>query len=104
MFGHFFISHAPSSALDEILHDPDTPLPWERRISLLSDVAMGMNYLHTLVPRVIHRDLKVERLRSALAFLLTSCAVRQRAGQQGLARCSDGFWPLGHQEWAHGPC
>lgn len=46
------------SALDEILHDPDTPLPWDRRVSLLIDVAHGMNYLHTLVPRVIHRDLK----------------------------------------------
>ena len=42
-------------ALDEILHDPDTPMPWERRVSLLQDVARGMNYLHTRVPRVIHR-------------------------------------------------
>ena len=44
-------------ALDEILHDADTELPWERRLSLLHDVALGMNYLHTRVPRVIHRDL-----------------------------------------------
>ncbi len=45
-------------ALDEILHDMDTPMPWARRVSLLCDVARGMNYLHTRVPRVIHRDLK----------------------------------------------
>lgn len=45
-------------ALDEILHDPDTPMPWARRVSLLADVARGMHYLHSLVPRVIHRDLK----------------------------------------------
>ena len=45
-------------ALDEILHDMDTPMPWSRRVTLLQDVARGMNYLHTRVPRVIHRDLK----------------------------------------------
>ena len=45
-------------ALDEILHDPDTPLPWERRLSLLRDVACGINYLHQRVPRVIHRDVR----------------------------------------------
>ena len=45
-------------ALDEILHDADTELPWARRMSLLHDVALGMNYLHSCVPRVIHRDLK----------------------------------------------
>jgi serine/threonine protein kinase len=33
-------------------------MPWARRVSLLMDVARGMNYLHTRVPRVIHRDLK----------------------------------------------
>ena len=33
-------------------------MPWARRVSLLMDIARGMNYLHTRVPRVIHRDLK----------------------------------------------
>jgi tRNA A-37 threonylcarbamoyl transferase component Bud32 len=33
-------------------------LSWRQRLKILMDVARGMNYLHTLPEKVIHRDLK----------------------------------------------
>ncbi|OCT69004.1 hypothetical protein XELAEV_18040312mg [Xenopus laevis] len=35
-----------------------TDVPWALRFQMLHQVALGMNYLHTLDPPIIHRDLK----------------------------------------------
>ncbi|XP_041429380.1 receptor-interacting serine/threonine-protein kinase 4 isoform X4 [Xenopus laevis] len=35
-----------------------TDVPWALRFQMLHQVALGMNYLHTLHPPIIHRDLK----------------------------------------------
>eukprot|EP00906_Rhabdomonas_costata_P035991 RCo050532 len=40
------------------LHNEEETLPWSLLIRWVRDIARGMNYLHTLCPPVIHRDLK----------------------------------------------
>jgi len=35
-----------------------TELPWDLRLSMARDIAMGIQVLHTNQPRVVHRDLK----------------------------------------------
>eukprot|EP01120_Amphizonella_sp_Union-15-10_P013284 TRINITY_DN6143_c0_g1_i1.p1 TRINITY_DN6143_c0_g1~~TRINITY_DN6143_c0_g1_i1.p1 ORF type:complete len:503 (-),score=74.96 TRINITY_DN6143_c0_g1_i1:23-1531(-) len=41
---------------------PTVPIPWEKRINILNDVAQGMNFLHGLKPVVLHRDLKSQNI------------------------------------------
>ncbi|XP_072029261.1 uncharacterized protein [Amphiura filiformis] len=35
---------------------------WARKVKMVQDIAFGMNYLHTLNPPIIHRDLKLENV------------------------------------------
>ena len=35
---------------------------WPRKVKMVEDIALGMNYLHTLDPPIIHRDLKLENV------------------------------------------
>eukprot|EP00667_Euglena_gracilis_P005324 EG_transcript_5354 len=44
--------------LYNILHDEDMDMSWKLRVRWARDIARGMNYLHTLSPPVVHRDLK----------------------------------------------
>jgi serine/threonine protein kinase len=37
-------------------------LDWGRRLGLALDAALGMHYLHSFTPAVIHRDLKSANL------------------------------------------
>ncbi|XP_072050275.1 probable serine/threonine-protein kinase DDB_G0282963 [Amphiura filiformis] len=41
---------------------------WARKIKMVEDIAFGMNYLHTLKPPIIHRDLKLENVFVGSAF------------------------------------
>lgn len=43
-----------------ILHDPKRVLPWQKRLKIALDTAIGMNYLHH--QGIIHRDLKSPNL------------------------------------------
>ena len=38
------------------------PLPWERRVEIALDGALGMAFLHKCDPPVIHRDLKTDNM------------------------------------------
>jgi len=44
--------------LYEFLRRKDTQINWEVRLSIADDVAKAMDFLHSLVPPVVHRDLK----------------------------------------------
>jgi serine/threonine protein kinase len=45
-------------SLKMLLMDHHQELPLFKRLSILIDVADGMQYLHNRVPPIIHRDLK----------------------------------------------
>jgi interleukin-1 receptor-associated kinase 4 len=56
----------PGGSLDERLacrvregHALSAPLPWQQRVQVAQEVAEALNYLHSLTPPAIHRDLKV---------------------------------------------
>jgi len=45
--------------LFNILHQQrNLIITWETRLKILLEIAIGMNFLHTNVPPIIHRDLK----------------------------------------------
>ncbi|KAK2632493.1 hypothetical protein EUGRSUZ_L01483 [Eucalyptus grandis] len=52
----------PRGSLYSIIHHPHCPIDEKRRIKMALDVARGMNYLHTSVPTIVHRDLKSPNL------------------------------------------
>ena len=35
---------------------------WPRRIQMLCDIAIGINYLHNLAPPIVHKDLKARNI------------------------------------------
>ena len=35
---------------------------WPRKVKMMLDIALGMNYLHTLDPPIVHRDLKLDNV------------------------------------------
>ena len=41
---------------------------WARKVKMVQDIAFGMNYLHTLTPPIIHRDLKLENVFVGAGF------------------------------------
>ncbi len=63
------LEYAPLGDLYKVLHDPDSVpddrFTWKLRTRIALDVALGIEYLHSLSPPVIHRD-----LRSPNVFLM----------------------------------
>jgi hypothetical protein len=43
-------------SLEDVLHNPERDLPWRTRVSIVLQVALGMEHLHKL--HMLHRDLK----------------------------------------------
>lgn len=52
----------PRGSLFRLLHRNTQRMDWRRRLSMIIDVARGMNYLHHRNPPIIHRDLKSSNL------------------------------------------
>jgi len=51
--------YCAGGTLFSILHQrKDLILTWELRLRILLEIAIGMNFLHTNNPPIIHRDLK----------------------------------------------
>lgn len=42
----------------DLIHNAPFRLKWPQRVKLCVDTAVGMNYLHSFTPQIIHRDLK----------------------------------------------
>ncbi len=60
-------------SLKDILRKVSTKLAWIQRLRMLRSAALGINYLHSLSPTIIHRDLKSSNLlvhSSSLTILL----------------------------------
>ncbi len=49
-------------SLKENLIDSSIKLPWQRRLQMLHQAALGISYLHSFDPCIIHRDLKTSNL------------------------------------------
>ncbi|KAL6047965.1 Serine/threonine protein kinase, catalytic domain containing protein, variant 2 [Balamuthia mandrillaris] len=49
-------------SLKDILRDKATQLPWNLRMKMARSIALGLHYLHSLEPIIIHRDLKSSNL------------------------------------------
>lgn len=45
-----------------LLGDMSTEIPWSQRIGWAHDVAKGIQYLHHLRPKIIHRDLRSDNV------------------------------------------
>uniref|UniRef100_A0A7S1ILY5 Protein kinase domain-containing protein n=1 Tax=Eutreptiella gymnastica TaxID=73025 RepID=A0A7S1ILY5_9EUGL len=59
--------------LYNLLHDDDMDMPWKLRMRWTRDIARGMNYLHTLEPAVVHRDLKSPNVLVNDYFMIKLC-------------------------------
>ena len=59
--GHYAIvmEYVEYGNLGHLLVDGDSAIKqWDCRIRMALEIAKGMNYLHSLQPQIIHRDLK----------------------------------------------
>lgn len=54
--------YLPRGSLFRLLHRPNCQLDERLRLKMALDVAEGMNYLHTSMPIIVHRDLKSPNL------------------------------------------
>jgi hypothetical protein len=70
-------------------------LPWQKRLKIARDAALGMAYLHSFKPPVIHRDLKTQNL-------LVDNAWRVKVADFGLSRVlqDDKMSRIGTPQWA----
>eukprot|EP01103_Thecamoeba_quadrilineata_P012839 TRINITY_DN3415_c0_g1_i1.p1 TRINITY_DN3415_c0_g1~~TRINITY_DN3415_c0_g1_i1.p1 ORF type:complete len:540 (-),score=183.53 TRINITY_DN3415_c0_g1_i1:145-1656(-) len=48
----------PNGSLNHLLYDVTQEISWDRRWAFAQDAALGMCYLHTRNPPILHRDLK----------------------------------------------
>jgi serine/threonine protein kinase/2',3'-cyclic-nucleotide 2'-phosphodiesterase (5'-nucleotidase family) len=54
--------YVKKGSLRSVLTDNTIKLRWQQKLMMLRGAAMGINYLHTLNPLLIHRDLKSDNL------------------------------------------
>ena len=70
--------YVPGGSLFGVLHEQKRPLDVLTKLDIALDVARGMDYLHTLPPPIIHRDLNSHNIllgdsvRSFFPFFLVS--------------------------------
>ncbi|KAL6071019.1 Dual specificity protein kinase shkD [Balamuthia mandrillaris] len=56
------IEYMANGCVEDLLKDKGQPLSTVRKLSLIRDIALGMNWLHRSIPPIIHRDLKPSNL------------------------------------------
>jgi len=69
--------YCAGGSLYDLLHKTKQELTWRQRLQILLDIAEGMEYLHSLVPIILHRDLK--SCNVLLTKRITSTAQRPTA-------------------------
>jgi serine/threonine protein kinase len=50
--------YCAGGSLYDLIHEGSYELTWGQRLKILCDIAQGMEHLHGLKPKIIHRDLK----------------------------------------------
>lgn len=59
---YIITEYVPRGSLFDILYRHKVPLEWKILHNMALDTCRGMNYLHSQVPPIIHRDLKSPNL------------------------------------------
>lgn len=54
--------YLPRGSLRDLLQDRTINITWAQKLELLRSAASGMNYLHSLRPAIVHRDLSSSTL------------------------------------------
>jgi serine/threonine protein kinase len=49
-------------SLKDIVSDNSIKLTWKQKMRMLRSAALGINYLHSLHPVIVHRDVKPSNL------------------------------------------
>jgi serine/threonine protein kinase len=82
------MEYAPSGDLFHLLRNremlPNAKLTWRLRMRIAEDIALGMLYLHSLTPPIVHRD-----LRSPNVFIMSfeeNAPVAAKVADFGLAQ------------------
>ncbi|KAJ4458460.1 putative Serine/threonine-protein kinase CTR1 [Paratrimastix pyriformis] len=68
-------------SLFTLLHDETVRMPTELRLRMALDMAKGLNYLHTLRPPILHRDIKSQNM-------LVTDDLRVKVSDFGISRLS----------------
>ena len=81
----FHVTELLLSSLADIILDRATPCDWERRLHFVMEAATGMEYLHSRVPPLIHRDFKT-------ANVLVSASGTVKVADFGTSRALCDAW------------
>ena len=46
------------------------PVPWGLKLKMIHDIVLGVNYLHTRNPAMIHQDLKIQNCLVGESFIV----------------------------------
>jgi len=91
------MEYLSSGSLNNLLYDATQEISWERRWGYAREASIGMTYLHTRNPPVLHRDLKSKNL-------LIAADGRIKITSFGLCRTKDrlkqtSYFPGGFDRW-----
>eukprot|EP00055_Hartaetosiga_balthica_P014159 m.76201 g.76201 ORF g.76201 m.76201 type:complete len:1120 (+) comp8509_c0_seq2:84-3443(+) len=59
---YIILEHCENGSLDNLLHKTSVPLDSDMRLSLVKDIASGINFLHTAKPPIIHDNISPETI------------------------------------------
>ena len=68
------------SSLTKFVKNNKSQITMQTKMSILYDVSLGMSFLHSQTPRVLHRDL------SSHNIMLTRCQITAKIGDLGMAK------------------
>mmetsp|Transcript_133526 Transcript_133526/g.285539 ORF Transcript_133526/g.285539 Transcript_133526/m.285539 type:complete len:345 (+) Transcript_133526:103-1137(+) len=75
-------------SLFDFLYNTRQALSFRQKVKILTDVASGMQYLHTQRPKILHRDLKSSNVLLMKAIRSTAQEPYAKVADFGLARTS----------------
>mmetsp|Transcript_50313 Transcript_50313/g.106946 ORF Transcript_50313/g.106946 Transcript_50313/m.106946 type:complete len:391 (-) Transcript_50313:100-1272(-) len=73
----------------DLIHNGSFKLKWPQRVKVCVDTAVGMNYLHSFTPMIIHRDLKSLNLLLESTVSTPSHVPVVKVSDFGLSRMKD---------------
>jgi len=83
----------------DLLHMLYRELHWQQQVKILRDTSLGMHYLHSNKPQIIHRDLKSLNLLLANPITSTQDEVVVKISDFGLSRMRDTDTTAGTPVW-----